>query len=77
MRPAQHAPQRSAESDSSHLKTAEPRRLLGGRRHLDFAYVTVDVTPPPAGGGVTRISVRAIIDAGLEIDRVDLEPRTW
>ncbi len=46
------------------LRQTRPMRC----RHLDFAYVTVGVTP---------ISVRAIIDAGLEIDRVDLEPRTW
>lgn len=41
-------------------------------RYLDYAYLTVHVTPPPAGGGQTRMSVRATSDQGNEIDRVDL-----
>ena len=45
-------------------------------RYLDYAYVSVDVTPPPAGGGVTRMAVRATTDTGIEIDRVDIERRT-
>ena len=45
-------------------------------RYLDYAYVTVDVVPPPAGGGETTLTVRATTDAGTEIDRVTLSRRT-
>ena len=45
-------------------------------RYLDYAYVTVDVVPPPAGGGETTLTVRATTDAGTEIDRVALSRRT-
>ena len=42
-------------------------------RYLDYAYVTVEVTPPPAGGGPTRMALRTITDGGQEIDAVTLE----
>ncbi len=45
-------------------------------RYLDYAYVTVDVVPPPAGGGETTLTVRATTDTGTEIDRVTLSRRT-
>ncbi|WP_433785646.1 metallophosphoesterase [Actinomycetospora sp. CA-101289] len=41
-------------------------------RYLDYAYVTVDVAPPPAAGGPTSLTVRATTDTGQEIDRVVL-----
>lgn len=46
-------------------------------RYLDYAYLSVHVTPAPRGGTAT-MSVRAITDGGQEIDRVDLTrgPRT-
>jgi hypothetical protein len=40
-------------------------------RYLDYAFLTVHVTPGSAGGTAT-MSVRAVTDAGQEIDRVDL-----
>jgi Calcineurin-like phosphoesterase len=40
-------------------------------RYLDYAFLAVHVTPAPAGQ-TTTMSVRAITDAGIEIDRVDL-----
>lgn len=45
-------------------------------RYLDYAYVTVDVVPAPAGGGETTLTVRATTDTGTEIDRVTLSRRT-
>ncbi len=41
-------------------------------RYLDYAYLTVHVTPPPAHGRTTTMSVRATSDTGVEIDRLDL-----
>ncbi|MDD7938838.1 metallophosphoesterase [Actinomycetospora lutea] len=46
-------------------------------RYLDYAYVTVDVAPPPAPGSTTSLTVRATTDTGLEIDRVVLERRSF
>ena len=40
-------------------------------RYLDYAFLTVHVTPAPPGGRAT-MSVRAVTDGGVEIDRVDL-----
>ncbi|MCD2193949.1 metallophosphoesterase [Actinomycetospora endophytica] len=44
-------------------------------RYLDYAYVTVDVVPPPGPGQTTTMTLRAITDTGQEIDRVTLERR--
>jgi hypothetical protein len=44
-------------------------------RYLDYAYVTVDVVPPPGPGQTTTMTLRAITDTGQEIDRVVLERR--
>jgi hypothetical protein len=44
-------------------------------RYLDYAFVTVDVVPPPGPGQATTMTLRAITDAGREIDRVVLERR--
>ncbi|MEJ2867134.1 metallophosphoesterase [Actinomycetospora sp. OC33-EN08] len=44
-------------------------------RYLDYAYVTVDVVPPPGPGGVTTMTLRTTTDTGTEIDRVTLERR--
>ncbi|GAA4848971.1 metallophosphoesterase [Actinomycetospora corticicola] len=44
-------------------------------RYLDYAYVTVDVVPPPGPGQVTTMTLRTITDTGVEIDRVTLERR--
>jgi Calcineurin-like phosphoesterase len=43
-------------------------------RYLDYAFLAVHVTPA-APGGTATMSVRAITDAGSEIDRVDLVRR--
>ena len=40
-------------------------------RYLDYAFLSVHVTPAPPGGTAT-MSVRAVSDTGREIDRVDL-----
>jgi len=40
-------------------------------RYLDYAFLTVHVTPAAPGGRAT-MSVRAVSDLGTEIDRVDL-----
>jgi Calcineurin-like phosphoesterase len=40
-------------------------------RYLDYAFLSVHVTPAPPGGTAT-MSVRAVTDTGREIDRVDL-----
>ncbi len=66
---------------ASYLATGEDEKApdpvdWSQARYLDYAYVTVDVAPPPASGGVTRLTVRALTDAGTEIDRVTLERRT-
>jgi 3',5'-cyclic AMP phosphodiesterase CpdA len=45
-------------------------------RYLDYAYVTVDVTPPPGPAQTTRLTLRATTDTGQEIDRVVLERRS-
>ncbi|GAA4777210.1 metallophosphoesterase [Actinomycetospora chlora] len=45
-------------------------------RYLDYAYVTVDVTPPQGPAQTTRLTVRATTDTGQEIDRVVLERRS-
>lgn len=44
-------------------------------RYLDYAYVTVDVVPPPGRGQTTTMTLRTITDTGQEIDRVTLERR--
>jgi len=44
-------------------------------RYLDYAYVTVDVAPPPGPGQPTTMTLRTITDTGQEIDRVVLERR--
>ncbi len=44
-------------------------------RYLDYAYVTVDVVPPPGPGQPTTLTLRTITDTGQEIDRVVLERR--
>ncbi|NMO89191.1 hypothetical protein [Actinomycetospora sp. TBRC 11914] len=44
-------------------------------RYLDYAYVTVDVAPPPGPGQTTTMTLRTITDTGREIDRVVLERR--
>ena len=44
-------------------------------RYLDYAYVTVDVAPPPGPGQPTTLTLRTITDTGQEIDRVVLERR--
>ncbi len=40
-------------------------------RYLDYAFLTVHVTPAPAGQ-TTTMSVRAVTDSGTEIDRVEI-----
>ena len=40
-------------------------------RYLDYAFLSVHVTPA-APGGTATMSVRAVTDGGREIDRVDL-----
>jgi hypothetical protein len=40
-------------------------------RYLDYAFLTVHVTPA-APGGTATMSVRAVSDLGAEIDRVDI-----
>jgi hypothetical protein len=44
-------------------------------RYLDYAYVTVDVVPPPGPGQTTTMTLRTITDTGTEIDRVTLARR--
>jgi hypothetical protein len=66
---------------ASYLATGEDQKQpdqadWSQARYLDYAYVTVDVAPPPAPGGTTRLTVRATTDTGQEIDRVVLERRS-